>query len=82
MGSELTIPLDADVAKQLEEARRAGREVDDAVNEAANQTVQVKDHTPVAPQPFVVRSANLGVPRINLDCISRALEEIEGPEWK
>jgi len=84
MGSELTIPLDADLAKQLEEARRAGAAVDEAVNEAVNETVRrvLKDLTPVTPKAFVVRSGNLGVPLIDLDCTGRALEMLDELESK
>jgi len=80
MGSELTIPLDADVAKQLEEARRAGRQVDEAVNEAVNETIRrvLEDLTPVTPKPFVVRSRDLGaLPGINFDSTSRVLDLLD-----
>ena len=89
MGSELTIPLDADVAKQLEEARRAGKDVDEAVNEAATEAANdavrrvLKDLTPATAKPFVVRARDLGaLPGVNFDCAWKLLHELDGADTK
>lgn len=89
MGSELTIPLDADVAEQLEEARRAGNAVEKAVNEAATEAANdaarrvLKEMTPITPKPFVVHARDLGaVPDVNFDCAWKLLHELDGADTK
>jgi plasmid stability protein len=76
-----TVTLSDDVAERLDkEAERTGTSAEEIVNETLRRNLK---ETEITPTPFVVRARNLGVRAgVNLECISRLLEETEGPDWK
>ncbi|HEX9407796.1 MAG TPA: hypothetical protein VF975_10805 [Thermoanaerobaculia bacterium] len=82
MAKRTTVTLDDDVAAKLDsESRRTGAPFRQVLNEAVRRGLQPK--TVGQKKRFKVRSRNLGArPDLNFDCISRLLDEIEGPGWK
>lgn len=82
MARRTTVTLDDDVAAKLDhQVRNSGEPFRQVLNEALRRGL---DST--APRPkkrFRVRARNLGVvPGVDFDCISRLLDEVEGPERK
>lgn len=68
--------LAPDIAAAVDEMRREGRGVSDAVNELARRGLAAG--RPVR-KPFVQKTSSHGVPLIPLDNIGEALEILEGP---
>jgi hypothetical protein len=73
-----TVTLAPDVAAAVEEMRRDGRGVSDAVNELARRGLATGRPER---RPFVQETSSHGVPLIPLDNIGEALEILEGP-WR
>jgi hypothetical protein len=68
-----TVTLDEDVAAKLEgEAERTGVPPEEIVNGTLRRAL-ADVHTHRAAQPFIVHARDLGVPKIDLTCSSRAL---------
>lgn len=78
-----TLTLDDDVAAKLKaEMRRTGRSFKETINEALRLALAQRTcvaQTKVDP-PFIIHAKDMGLrPGLNYDCISKLLEEIEGP---
>ena len=71
--------LDDDVAEKLEQERRSGTSVDEAVKEAVRK---VLEPAPVKVlRPFVVHARDLGArPGVNFDCAWKLLDELDARE--
>ncbi|HEX6158754.1 MAG TPA: hypothetical protein VF111_01225 [Thermoanaerobaculia bacterium] len=82
MARQITLTLDDDVADRIE---RAAEQSHRPIEEVATEMLR-KAPVPISkviePKPFVVRSYNMGKPLIDLDCIGRALEEMDRLERK
>jgi hypothetical protein len=78
-----TLTLDEDVAAKLkDEARKTGRPFKETVNACLRAGLNLK-RTPRNAVVFRVRPHDMGLrPGVNLDGISKLLEEIEGPEHR
>ncbi|HEY0142243.1 MAG TPA: hypothetical protein VGF48_15200 [Thermoanaerobaculia bacterium] len=77
MARQITITLDEDVATRIERAaERSHRPLDEVANEMLRKAPEPIPRV-IEPRPFVVRTFNLGMPRIDLDCTGRALEELD-----
>jgi hypothetical protein len=76
MARQVTITLDDDVAEKLEkEARQTGTSLDQAATDAMRRAL-------TQPKKFVVRTFDMGKPLIDLECTSRALDELDLLEAK
>ena len=76
MAGELTIKLDEELAAKVQrEAERTGTAPEEVLKDAARrgfrEPFEIKG-------PFATSRPGVG----SFDCISRLLEEVEGPEWK
>jgi hypothetical protein len=74
MARTVTISDEAAAAVDAE-AARTQRPVDEIVDEVVRRQLPPEPDAPV--QPFRVRPFAMGVPRVNLDCIGKALEELD-----
>ena len=75
MARQVTITLDDDVAEKLEQERRSGTAVDEAVKEAVRK---VLEPVPVEARPFIVHARDLGArPDVNFDCAWKLLDELD-----
>ncbi|MDP9192168.1 MAG: ribbon-helix-helix domain-containing protein [Acidobacteriota bacterium] len=81
MTRQKTITLDEDVAEKLDrEARRAGTTNEEIANAALRRTLRQSE---VKAAPFTIHPRHMGkLTGLNLDCMERLLNEIEGPNWK
>jgi hypothetical protein len=78
-----TLTLDDDVAAKLKAVmRRTGRSFKETVNEVLR--FGLAQQTPAKKvKPFKIRAKNMGLrPGLNYDCVSRLLEEVEGPNYR
>jgi Ribbon-helix-helix protein, copG family len=77
MARQLTITLDDETAKKLEEqSHRAGVTVEDAVKEAVQG--RVDGTTTKSGRPFKVWAKDLGArPGVNFDCPWKLLDELD-----
>jgi hypothetical protein len=75
-----TLTLDPDVeAKLKSEMRRSGKSFKELVNELLRFSL-LKLHGPKPISRFEIRAQNMGLrPGYSLDCISRLIEDVEGP---
>ncbi len=71
-----TVTLAPDVAAAVDEMRREGRGVSDAVNELARRGLATGG---AERKRFVQKTSRMGRPRIPLDNIGEALDILEGP---
>lgn len=74
-----TIDLDDDVAAAVARMRKdEGKGLSEAVNELARRGLTVKKER----KPYVHKTYDLGIPKMNLDNIGEVLEQLEGPNWR
>lgn len=72
------ITLTDEVAALVEQAaERSHKPVDEIANEVLRKAPELKAEPAIEPKPFVVRAFDMGRPLINLDCVGRALEELD-----
>jgi hypothetical protein len=81
MTRQTTIALDEDVAEKLDlEARRMGTTNEEIANATLRKNLRESE---VEPAPFTIHPRHMGkLTGLNLDCMERLLNEIEGPNWK
>jgi hypothetical protein len=74
-----TVTLDDDVSTAIEQLRRSEHI---GVSEAINRMVR-RGLTAAPPdrKPFVQKAYPLGL-KVEVSCVGRAIEELEGPEYK
>jgi plasmid stability protein len=77
------LTLEDDVAAKLKAMmRRTGRSFKDTVNEIL-RTGLAQQTRPKKEKPFRIHAKNMGLrPGLNYDCVSRLLEEVEGPNYR
>lgn len=75
-----TLTLDDDVSAKLrEESRRSGKPFKQVVNDCLRIGLNTQSRLKSLP-PFKVRARNLGLrPGYSYDCVSKLIEQIEGP---
>jgi hypothetical protein len=75
-----TLTLDDDVAARIRsEVRKSGRSIKQVVNEALREAFRTRKEL----TPFKVKARPLGLrPGLNYDCVSKLLEEAEGPDYR
>jgi hypothetical protein len=78
----ITLTLDDDiVAKVRSVARKSGKSFKQVVNEALREAFIAR--APKEVTPFKVKARPLGLrPGLNYDCVSKLLEEAEGPDHR
>lgn len=81
MARQTTITLDDDVAEKLErEALRTGTTNEEIANATLRKSLRPSE---VKAAPFTIHPRHMGkLTGLNLDCMERLLNEIEGPNWK
>ena len=81
MPDETTIILDEDVAARVADAtQRTGTTAHEIVNATLRRTLP---GSVIQPKPFTVRPRRMGpMTGLNVDCVERLLNEVEGPYWK
>lgn len=74
-----TLTIDDDLAVLIEqEQRRSGASFKGTVNSLLRRgLMNSKDHA--AAKPFEVTPIPMGLPRLSYDCISKLLDDLEGP---
>ena len=74
-----TLTLEQDVAAKLRsEMRRSGKSFKETVNEFLRLGLNTRQIRPV--KPFKVKARPMGLrPGFSFDCVSRLLEQLEGP---
>jgi hypothetical protein len=76
MARQVTITLADDVAEKLEQERRSGTAVDEAVKEAVRKVLEPAPAK--TSRPFVVHARDLGArPDVNFDCAWKLLDELD-----
>jgi len=77
-----TLTLDDDVAAKIRsDARKSGKSFKQVVNEALREAFIARARKELP--PFTVKARPLGLrPGLNYDCISKLLEEAEGPDHR
>ena len=77
-----TLTLDDDVAAKIRsDARKSGKSFKQVVNEALREAFIARARKELT--PFKVKARPLGLrPGLNYDCISKLLEEAEGPDHR
>jgi hypothetical protein len=78
-----TLTLDEDVAAKLKSVmRQTGRSFKDTVNEVLRSGLAWQNRAKKQ-KPFKIHAKNMGLrPGLNYDCVSRLLEEVEGPNYR
>jgi len=78
-----TLTLDEDVVAKLKsEARRTGRSFKQTVNEALRSGL-ARQARCKKQKPFKIHAKNMGLRLgLNYDCVSRLLQEVEGPNYR
>jgi Ribbon-helix-helix protein, copG family len=77
-----TLTLDDDVAARIRsEARKSGKSFQQVVNEALREAFIARAMKELP--PFTVKARPLGLrPGLSYDCVSKLLEEAEGPDYR
>lgn len=82
MSIRTTVSLDEDVLERIREvSRRNGKSFRETLNALLREAL-LEIGRPKPTRSYEIKPFYGGPPRMDLDCTSTLLEEVEGPDWR